>query len=485
MRKFRKFICVFCTLYLVIINISINVYANTYDTTTYDTSGSKVDVDALVHDGGKATGVGLAAWACVAYSEGWRYVYGGNCYGATDCSGLMMIYRGVTGNRCDCVKSAQVNGRPWGYVSNGVPRIHGLGLHRPGHVGVYLGSYVQITKPTGCWGNFDVGVEKTGIYIDERDSDIGYHVMLDELAVGRWDEWYYVTDVEYPTTGFASFNGDVFYYEPTKGTGYSEYVVDCTRTVNGKKYTFGKDGVCKENVPSNEIKWSAKATPNKCFNTDGTKGAPGQIKNASGKVVSGTYGGSNGGSNGGSGDNQDASGNDASGNEKNTHYEYSYSEFSDVSIEEVSRIEANKELSFADERRIDDLNYRINSHRESEIWNTIYIIVQVIGIIFLVYTLLLVVVYYVDLFNSFTEVSLLHKLTFGKMYPVGSKRNIEHLALNSDEKGILYATHVTIWITFAIGVLASAVLLNARTIVIDFIYLTNWFENLIKSATGG
>ena len=479
MRKLKKLICILCTLCFILSIFSINVNANTYDTTTYDTSGNKVDVDALVHDGEKATGVGLAAWACVAYSEGWQYVYGGNCYGATDCSGLMMIYRGVTGNRIGCLDSAQANGRPWGYVSNGVPRIHVLGLHHPGHVGVYLGSYVQITKPQGCWGNFDVGIEKTGIFIDERDSDTGYHVMLDELAVGRWDEWYYVTDVEYPTTGFASFNGDVFYYEPTKGTGYSEYVVDCTRTVNGKKYTFGKDGVCKESVPSSEIKWSAKATPNKCFKTDGTKGSPGQIKNASGKVVSGTSGGNSSGSQSETTETETSS--ESSGSKGTKKH---YSDFGEVSVEEVSRVEANRDLSFADERRVDDLNYRISSHRESETWNLIYIVVNFIGVVFLVYTILLVLVYYIDIFNSLTEVSLLHKLTFGRMYPVGSERNIEHLALK-ENKGIVYATHKTIWTTFVIGVLASAVLLNARTIVVDFIYLSNWFENLIKSVAGG
>ena len=479
MKLFKRAFCIFLILFIIFSN-SVMVYANTYDTTTYDTSGNKVDVDALVHDGGKATGVGLAAWACVAYAEGWRYVYGGNCYGATDCSGLMMTYRGVTGNRCDCLGSAQANGRPWGYVKDGVPRIHGLGLHHPGHVGVYIGSYVKITKPLGCWGNFDVGIEKTGIYIDERDSVCGYHVMLDELSIGNWDEWYYVTDVEYPeVNGFVSFNGDIFYYEKSS-SGYYEYVVNCTKTVNGKKYTFGEDGICKESVPSNEIKWSANATPNKCFKTDGTKGSPGQIKNASGKVVSGTYSSVNGNSNIDSNTDSNRDG----GSERADDHEYSYSEFSEVSIEEVSRVEAYRDLEFADERRIDDLNRRINSHYESEAWNTVYIGVSCCGIFFLVYSVILLLAYYIDLLNSVTEVSILHKLTFGRMYPVGSAENIEHLSLGNNDKGIVYATHKTIWVTFIIGVLASALLLNMEAIVVSFIYLSSWFENIIRGIRG-
>ena len=106
------------------------------------------------------------------------------------------------------------------------------------------------------------------------------------------------------------------------------------------------------------------------------------------------------------------------------------------------------------------------------------------GIIILVYSILLLLVYYFDLFNSITEVSLFHKLTFGSMYPVGSADNIEHLRIDGDSK-VIYATHKTVWSSFIIGVLASAVLLNGRTIVITFIRLITWFSELILKNIGG
>ena len=82
-----------------------------------------------------STGVGLSAHALKAYREGWSYVWGGTSYGAVDCSGLIWTYNGVGGNRVDLLSCSP----DWGYVSNGIPKIHGLGIHTPGPVGVYIG----------------------------------------------------------------------------------------------------------------------------------------------------------------------------------------------------------------------------------------------------------------------------------------------------------------------------------------------------------
>ena len=92
-----------------------------------------------------ATGVGLAEHAMEAYYEDWSYVYGGSSEGAVDCSGLFVTYYGVGGNRTNLVGSAS----EVGYVSNGIPRIHGLGLWQPGHVGIYAAVWLWMpaTKP--------------------------------------------------------------------------------------------------------------------------------------------------------------------------------------------------------------------------------------------------------------------------------------------------------------------------------------------------
>ena len=90
--------------------------------------------------GASGTGAGLAEWALNAYYEGWSYVYGGSTPGAVDCSGLIYSYCG--GERCGDPQLNTATAR--GSVSSGIPNVHGLGLWRPGHVGVYVGDGMEV-----------------------------------------------------------------------------------------------------------------------------------------------------------------------------------------------------------------------------------------------------------------------------------------------------------------------------------------------------
>lgn len=156
-----------------------------------------------------STGVGLSAHALKAYNENWSYVWGGTSPGAVDCSGLIYSYNGVGGIRTDMLAASP----EWGYVSSGIPRIHGLGLHHPGHVGVYVGS---------------------GMAIDARSS---YDDMVYESVYNmNWVEWFKVSGVSYPTNGWVRFNGGSFYYEN------GQYIINTSRTFDGVTYYFGSNG---------------------------------------------------------------------------------------------------------------------------------------------------------------------------------------------------------------------------------------------------
>ncbi|MCQ4022711.1 MULTISPECIES: peptidoglycan-binding protein [unclassified Ruminococcus] len=164
-----------------------------------------------------STGVGLSAYCLNAYYEQWDYVWGGTTPGAVDCSGLIYSYNGVGGIRTDMLASSS----EWGYVSSGIPRIHGLGLHMPGHVGVYVGN---------------------GLAVDARSSY--YDMCYGSVSQLRWVEWFKIYGVSYPTTGWVLYNGDSYYYEN------GQYVVNTSRTLDGVKYTFGSDGVSNIAPPS-------------------------------------------------------------------------------------------------------------------------------------------------------------------------------------------------------------------------------------------
>lgn len=179
------------------------------------------------------TGVGLAEHAVMAYQQGWQYRYGyyGQLVGGThctDCSGLIKSYlwwtgvktnpdsglRSVAGSSGGMLSSASVKGTITSSASS-LPKIHGLILYSPGHVGVYVGDNMAVDNR--CTGE-----------------NVKY-----QAAVGggyRWQQWFKLPQLQYPTTGFVTFEGHQYYYEN------GQYVTGTQRTVNGTVYSFDRSG---------------------------------------------------------------------------------------------------------------------------------------------------------------------------------------------------------------------------------------------------
>lgn len=157
----------------------------------------------------KGTGAGLAEWALNAYQSGWSYVYGGSTPGAVDCSGLIYSYCG--GERCGDPQLNTASER--GSVSSGVPRVHGLGLWQPGHVGVYIGN---------------------GMEVDARNDDAG--VCYNDISYMSWTYWFKLAACTYVNNGWEQFCGDYYYYEN------GQYVVNTSRTIGGTTYNFSSSG---------------------------------------------------------------------------------------------------------------------------------------------------------------------------------------------------------------------------------------------------
>ena len=190
---------------------------------------SSVCVVGGMSAGASGTGAGLAEYALNAYNEHWSYVWGGTSPGAVDCSGLIWSYCG--GNRMSMLSDAQANGRDWGYVSNGVPRVHGLGLSRPGHVGVYIEDNMEVDARGDEWG---VCYQEIG----------GWNT---------WDCWFKLTAVSYPESGWEKFNGEYYYYED------GEYIVNTSREIDGTTYYFDSKGHSSE-TPSDGEDYSSGST---------------------------------------------------------------------------------------------------------------------------------------------------------------------------------------------------------------------------------
>ena len=108
--------------------------------TLEDADGNALSMVLQRHDAAKKH-------ALAAYSNGWLYRYGasgqtsgGRVY--SDCSGLIYSYSGTARSSGMQISSAAESGS-----FSSLPRIHGLGLWQPGHVGVYVGGGTPTVLP--------------------------------------------------------------------------------------------------------------------------------------------------------------------------------------------------------------------------------------------------------------------------------------------------------------------------------------------------
>lgn len=187
--------------------------------------------------GAKGTGAGLAEWALNAYNSGWSYVYGGSTPGAVDCSGLIYSYAG--GERCGNPQLETAT--ETGSVSAGIPNVHGLGLWRPGHVGVYIGN---------------------GMEVDARGDEYG--VCYEAIGgYNNWTYWFKLAAVSYVTNGWESFNGSYYYYEN------GEYIVNTSRTIDGTTYYFDSQGRSSK-TPSDTSSSSSSSSSSGSDNSSGS-----------------------------------------------------------------------------------------------------------------------------------------------------------------------------------------------------------------------
>lgn len=170
------------------------------------------------------TGIGLAEWALRAYNEKWKYVYGKAEVGKVDCSGLVRSYCNGQGGGATTMLNNYSTVK--GNISS-IPRVHGLVLYASGsnppntaHMGVYVGK----------------NADGTDMVVDARSSDTGIvYNTLKSRTKKPWTQWFKVSLVSYPTTGWYTFNGKKYYYKD------GQFVVG-KYTVDGVTYDFGKSG---------------------------------------------------------------------------------------------------------------------------------------------------------------------------------------------------------------------------------------------------
>lgn len=430
--KLRKLLCILTSMLIVISCLlpAVSVQAYTDDET----------ISKYINDGGKATGVGVAAWMVAMYRIGVPYVWGGLSVSGADCSGTIYMYRNAGINRGAMRTEAQETG----YVANGIPRIHGLGLIVIGaHVGLYFGCDVTATKNNGGSGWY-TGEAKTGDMTHNLSPTEGMALQPHESYHNNcWDIWIKLGGVEYPDTGWVNFLGQPFYYEN------GQYVVSCTKTINGVTYKFDKDGIPDKKPKDSEYIQSATLKFGSEVKVSGNAMEQSDINTQL---------------------------NDTSETSSITN-ETRGTETSQQPFTEVSRETLERELTFEEQQRIEEINHDRELQQELNRWSALYTISAFVGILLIVYSMLLVVSFYFDVMNVFTDMSLLSLLTFGAMYPIGSNENMLLVQRGKGDKRH-YVSHTGIWLSFGIGVISASILIYMKSVIMTLIQISNYINNL-------
>lgn len=125
----------------------------------------------------------------------------------------------------------------------------------------------------------------------------------------------------------------------------------------------------------------------------------------------------------------------------------------------------SNDLSFFDWMRIKDIESELNYYKSNSLYRVINIFLIVMGTFFIVFGILIILAYWFDVFNTFTDFSILYMISFKSMYPIMSADIIPQL-----DSSRRYVTFKDIMLRAAIYWIIGALLFENQIV----------FESILK-----
>lgn len=140
----------------------------------------------------------------------------------------------------------------------------------------------------------------------------------------------------------------------------------------------------------------------------------------------------------------------------------------------------NKPMPYDDYKRLQNIKRTLELNSSSRLLSTIRIISMVFGYGIIIYSFLLILAYWFDIFNTITEFSIMQKMTFGGLYPISSKESLDYIQ-GSQKGDIRYVTIKNVMIISFIGGLIGAIFVLNRPIM-ELLFNIYWY---LKGWLGG
>lgn len=133
-----------------------------------------------------------------------------------------------------------------------------------------------------------------------------------------------------------------------------------------------------------------------------------------------------------------------------------------------------RELNYDEQKSVDRITAELSNEANSEQWSFVFIASAFLGILLLIYSISLLLGFYIDIFNVFTEFSVLGFLTGNALLGVASETEKKGINKENGKTAIKVISHKDIWLIFGVGIIFSTLLLNGQALMRIIIKLFNW-----------
>lgn len=137
-----------------------------------------------------------------------------------------------------------------------------------------------------------------------------------------------------------------------------------------------------------------------------------------------------------------------------------------------------RELNYDEQKSVDRITTELSNEANSGQWSFVFTVSAFLGILLLVYSISLLLGFYIDIFNVFTEFSVLGFLTGNALLGVASETEKKGINKENDKTAVKVISHKDIWLIFGVGIIFSTLLLNGQALMRIIIKLFNWIISM-------
>lgn len=139
----------------------------------------------------------------------------------------------------------------------------------------------------------------------------------------------------------------------------------------------------------------------------------------------------------------------------------------------------NPGASEDDQARYDDIATELSGKNASSVMNVVLTFISFVGLILMVYACALVIAYYIDIFNTVSDVSILNIITFGNCRAVHSKEDLADLGITDPKEKRKYCTQFSIIGRWALTMGFGILLFASNQVYISILRLYLWLMSLV------